>query len=135
MDVSKDTKKWWTLLWGLALCFSIWLYFEYLRVSLSRETTKTRHTCLNVYKTHSIQLDVFLTFSVFDRNADIVIITVSFMFPSFPYSLWTAWLLCNYPNGDWHRCNISAVLDEPLLTGCDCQSKCHKRLHSSCASV
>lgn len=47
----------------------------------------------------------------------------------------SAWLLCNYPNGDWHRCNISAVLDEPLLTGCDCQSKCHKRLHSSCASV
>lgn len=28
------------------------------------------------------------------------------------------WYLCNYTNGDWHTCNISAIWDEALLTGC-----------------
>lgn len=45
-----------------------------------------------------------------------------------PHSALSPKLLCNYINGDWHRCNISAVLDERLLTACDCWRICHHRL-------
>lgn len=35
----------------------------------------------------------------------------------------SAWLFRNYTYGEWQRCNVSAVVAEPLLTGSDCQQR------------
>lgn len=35
----------------------------------------------------------------------------------------SAWLFRNYPYGEWQRCNVSAAVAQPLLTGCDCQQR------------